>query len=192
MRLTRVARSTAHCLRIRETLTGCSGMSDVVSCVREFRSRMCPTHHLRWLVPEAPRPFRPAGRFVVRVNECQRMPAGARRRRRVSLRNIRATSRETRRIDVCSPHLAFSKTSTHASRCCRHPFEGKPPGIPASRPKKSRSVDSLRRAALARRRRCLTPVDRSGRTSDAPSPLQPDARKPLYRIRPSSDLPPPP
>jgi hypothetical protein len=41
----------------------------------------------------------------------------------------------------------------------------------------SRSVDSLRRAALARRRRCLTHVDRSGRASDAPSPCRSRARR---------------
>lgn len=68
-RLARFTRSAAHRFRIRESVAGCPGMSDVVSCVRESYFSDVPRSRPALVVARGSVPVSPTGRFVVRVNE---------------------------------------------------------------------------------------------------------------------------
>lgn len=186
--LARIARSATRWFPIRESAARCSGMSDVVSCVREFRSRMCLEIHLRWLELEAPCPFRTTGRNRRSRQRERRLPEGLGSRSDVLAEHPNSEPEDTSDRRLQPTYRIFK--DEHPRLVMLPEALGRTSLLRSGEPtEKSRSVDPLRRAAQARRRRCLTRVDRSGRASDAPSPIRSKSPKTVRPDRPRFVLP---
>lgn len=115
-RLPRFARSGAHLPLFKGQAASRLETPSVVHRSREVCPPRCSSAlPLARVRPKLPRPFRIESFSRSHQRDRESSPVLARSDPEGTLRSLRRAIRQARRVDVCSPHSQFSKTSTRVS-----------------------------------------------------------------------------